>query len=207
MKNYCPKLFLILITIVSFSFVKPNPTSTKKINVVIDAGHGGYDSGATLDEVTEKLITEQISKKIKSLNKNQNIIIHLTRNGDEFLSLEKRASVIHSIQPDLVLSLHVNASPNKEKSGVEFYIGSTPKSNEKSNELAQKLNTKFAENNNFKTSEIKKASFYILKNTQAPAIIAELGYLTNDNDKKYLTDDIEQNKIAASILELISELE
>jgi N-acetylmuramoyl-L-alanine amidase len=52
--------------------------------------------------------------------------------------------------------------------------------------------------------EIKNAPYFIIKNAKVPAVIIELGYLSNDNDRKTLTDVKEQNKIAESILEFVS---
>ena len=119
MKN-TSKLVLALTVIVSFAFIKPKHSEPKKINIVIDAGHGGTDFGATSDAITEKKIVEQVTKKIKSLN--SNVVIHLTRNEDSFLSLNDRTAFINKLKPDLVLSLHVNTSLNNKTSGLEFYV-------------------------------------------------------------------------------------
>ena len=205
MKKSIP-LFLAFATIVSFAFVKPNSNEPKQINIVIDAGHGGSDSGATSSSSTEKQIVEQITNKIKFLNKNENISVHVTRIGDEFLSLSDRSVIINKIKPDLVLSLHVNKSSNVAKSGMEFYIANESIVAERSNEIAVELRNKFIQKNNLKASEIKKAPFYILKKSEVPAVLVELGYMSNLADREYLTNDLEQNKIATTIIEFISEL-
>lgn len=205
MKN-TTKLFLLLTAIISFAFANPNPSEVKQINVVIDASHGGYDTGATSKDASEKIIVAQITNKIKSLNKNKNIVLHFTRNSDAFLSLKERTDIINNIKPDLVLSLHVNSNKNKDKSGVELFVSKDSQSYEKSNEIANSLNEKLVKNHNFKVSEIKNAPFFILKKSNAPAIVLELGYLSNDGDKKYLTDENQQIKIAESILEFVSDL-
>ena len=205
MKKSIP-LFLAFATIVSFAFVKPNSKAPKQITVVIDAGHGGSDFGATSSSSTEKQIVEQITNKIKFLNKNENVSVHVTRIGDEFLSLSDRSVIINKIKPDLVLSLHVNKSSNVAKSGMEFYIANESIANEKSNKIANELRNKFIQNTNLKASEIKKAPFFILKKSEVPAVLVELGYMSNLTDREYLTNDLEQNKIAATIIEFISEL-
>jgi N-acetylmuramoyl-L-alanine amidase len=205
MKKSIP-LFLVFATIVSFAFVKPEIKAPKQINVVIDAGHGGSDFGATSSSSTEKQIVEQITNKIKFLNKNENVNVHVTRIGDQFLSLSDRSVIINKIKPDLVLSLHVNKSSNVAKSGMEFYIANESIANEKSNKIANELRNKFIQNTNLKASEIKKAPFFILKKSEVPAVLVELGYMSNLTDREYLTNDLEQNKIAATIIEFISEL-
>jgi N-acetylmuramoyl-L-alanine amidase len=199
-------LFLACATLVSFAFVKPISKKTPQINIVIDAGHGGTDFGATSSSGTEKLIVEQITNKIKFLNKNENVVIHLTRNEDKYLSLSDRAAIINTIKPDLVLSLHVNQSANVAKSGMEFYVANESVVSEKSVLIANALRTKFMQNNSVPSSEVKKAPFFILKKSTAPAIVVELGYLSNLSDRAYLMDDKEQDKIAATIISFVSEL-
>lgn len=199
------KLFMILIAFASFAFISPENSEAKQINVVIDAGHGGEDFGAIQDEITEKEIVEQVITKIQTFNKNKNIIIHFTRSTDKFIPLQDRTDFINTIKPDLVLSLHVNASPNSNKSGMEFYVSKESNSYEKSNLIAENFQTKFL-NSNYKVAEIKNADFYILKKSEVPAVIMELGYLTNESDKKNLANNNEQNEIAKKIIECISEL-
>lgn len=205
MKN-TTKLFLILTAIVSFAFVNPKLSEPKQINVVIDVAHGGYDFGATSNSINEKQIVEQIANKIKALNKNENVVIHFTRSSDVFVPLQERSNIANTIKPDLVLSLHVNSSKNQDKSGVEFFVYKDSKWYEESNNLAVKLSSEFAKNNSLTIGEIKNAPFYILKYATTPTVLVELGYLSNENDKKYLTDDKEQNKIAENILEFVSGL-
>ncbi|HLF53448.1 N-acetylmuramoyl-L-alanine amidase [Flavobacterium sp.] len=204
MKN-TTKLFLALTALISFAFVKPKFIEPKQINVVIDASHGGYDSGAKVGGFTEKQIVEQITHKIYALNKNKNVVIHLTRSSDTFVSLVERTNTINALKPDLVLSLHVNSNSNKNKSGMEMYVANENKSSEMSLAFAGKLYDKFI-NNNLKVNEIKNAKFYILKKSEVPAVLVELGYLSNESDSKYLTDEKEQNRLAETIIDFISEL-
>jgi N-acetylmuramoyl-L-alanine amidase len=201
------QLFLLLTAIISFAFVNPKPSELRQINVMIDAGHGGTDFGAVSNTITEKQIVEQIANKIKSLNKNKNVVIHFTRNSDELVTLQERTQIINTTNPDLVLSLHVNSNSNLKKSGVEFYVANKEVAvSEKSNDLAIKLSAEFSKNSTLTIGRIRNAPFYILKNATAPTVLLELGYLSNENDKKYLTNEKEQDKIAENILEFVSGL-
>ncbi len=199
------KLFLILIALTCFAFISPMKSDTKQINVVIDAGHGGTDFGAMKDGISEKQIVEQVISKIQTFNKNKNIIIHFTRSTDTFIPLHDRTDFINTIKPDLVLSLHVNASKNSSTSGMEFYVSKESSLYEKSNLIAENFQSKFL-SANFKVSEIKYANFHILKKSEVPAVIMELGYLTNEVDKTNLATNNGQNQIAKKIIECISEL-
>ncbi|MFV5695148.1 N-acetylmuramoyl-L-alanine amidase family protein [Flavobacterium sp. LB3P122] len=198
------KAFLFLIPIFSLTFISSKSLEPKKINIVIDASHGGNDYGVISNSITEKKIVEQVTNKIKSLN--SNVVIHLTRSDDTFLSYEERTDFINKIKPDLVLSLHVNSSLNNKTSGLEFYVAKETEFFEKSNEIATRLHDKFSKDTNLKIAGIKTGPFYILKRSDVPAVIVELGYLTNENDKKNLINDKEQSKIAKSISEFISEM-
>ncbi|WP_281322517.1 N-acetylmuramoyl-L-alanine amidase family protein [Flavobacterium aestivum] len=199
-------LFLAIIALISSAFIKPIVNESKPITVVIDAGHGGYDFGATSNDTYEKVIVSQIAEKVKSLNENKDITILFTRTSDEFITLDKRTNYINSVKPDLILSLHVNSSSDHQKSGVDFYVSNDSSFFEKSNEIANKLNQEFTKNTTLKVSDVKKAPYNILKKSDSPAVLIELGYLSNPNDKKYLTDDEEQNKIAKNIISFLSEL-
>ncbi|SHG34192.1 N-acetylmuramoyl-L-alanine amidase [Flavobacterium fluvii] len=200
------QLFLLLTAIISFAFVNPNHPKPKQINVVIDAAHGGHDFGAVSNSINEKQIVEQIANKIKSLNKDKNVVIHFTRSSDVFVPLKERTEIANAIKPDLVLSLHVNSNTNKDKSGVEFFVYKDSKLYKESNNFAVKLSAEMSKNNSFEMGEIKNASYSIIKNATVPAVLIELGYLSNEKDKKHLTNEKEQNKIAESILQFVSSI-
>lgn len=199
-------LFLALSAIFSFAFIKPYTHERKPITVIIDAGHGGSDLGASSNDVYEKVIVSQIAEKVQSSNENKNIIILFTRTTDELVALSNRTEYINAIKPDLVLSLHVNASPNHEKSGVEFFVSDKSPFYDKSNQIANQLNLAFAKNNSLKVSNTQIAPYHILQKSEAPTVIVELGYLTNAKDRKYLTDNTEQDAIAKNIISFLSEL-
>lgn len=197
-------ILVVLLAIVSFAFIKPN-AETKKITVVIDAGHGGNDHGAKVNDVTEKEIVQQITNKIKSQNNNQDIQIMLTRDTDATMTFDDRTKIINSLKPDLVISLHVNNQKNPTANGMEFYVSKNNIAYEKSNTHAQQLQQKF-QVMGMKSRGIKEASFMMLKKSEAPTVLVELGFLSNHSDRKYLTDDNGQNRIASTILEFISEI-
>ncbi len=199
------QILLIIAAIISFAFIN-NTTDSRKINVVIDAGHGGHDFGAKHNEHLEKDITAQISKRIAALNSNQNIVLHFTRSDDSAMDLAARTAFINEIKPDLVLSLHVTANPRPEARGVDLFTAVEGANAARSAELAKKLGSALETKNQLKIRGQKTAPFFILKNSKAPAITLELGFITNPEDFKYLTNEQEQEKIAKTILEFISEL-
>lgn len=186
----------------SFAFISKN----EKITVVIDAGHGGLDLGATINELSEKEIVSSIAQKIKNLNSNSNIEILLTRTEDQTMSLQERVDFVNGTKPDLVISLHANASKNKESNGLEVFVSDKSVEYIASNEFAQKFNTTISNKSKLKVRPVNKAGFFILRKTDVPAMLIELGYLSNEKDKNYLQNRDNQIEIAQNILNFVANL-
>lgn len=173
--------------------------NSEPLKVIIDAGHGGKDSGNS----NEKDVVLGISNVLASLS-NEKVQIIQTRSHDEFLSLKARAEFVNSKNPDLFLSLHCNASQNKLISGVEAYYDSESTHNKTTLTYAEILvEHQF---DYFSIRGVKTADFFLLKNTMVPSILLELGFLTNENDRKILMDKEQQAKIAMSIYEGLLEI-
>lgn len=202
MKNLF-KIALLLFTFAALSFIS---AEKETISVVIDAGHGGHDFGADHHEYLEKDLVNSISKKINELNSDKNIKIHFTREDDSFHGLQKRVDFINSIKPDLVISLHVNKNKNLSTNGFEVFVSDNSITYEKSNELAQKLISGFGKNSPLKNRGIKTAPLYLLKKSEAPALLLEMGYISNKKDREYITDENCQTEIAKTILTFVSNL-
>jgi N-acetylmuramoyl-L-alanine amidase len=194
--------------------IKNNKIDNNKVNfqskkpaqkvIVIDAGHGGKDPGAKIDEELESKIVESIAKKIKALNSSEDLKIILLREDDSFLSLSDRVNKINQINPDMLISLHLNASKNPNEKGVNAFISSQNGFYEKSLDKANKLIENIS-NNNLTKGGVKDANLYIIKNSKCPAILLEVGYLSNENDKAYITSESGKDEIAKNILKLLRE--
>ncbi|TXK73375.1 N-acetylmuramoyl-L-alanine amidase [Mesonia sp. HuA40] len=176
-------------------------TGVDKKTVVIDVAHGGQDNGSTIEGFQEKAIALNVANKIKALNRNSAVEIILTREADEFISLRDRAKHINKLQPDMVISLHVNQHTNTNKQGIEIYLSDENKERAKSADLASKLLYGFED----KKVAIKKAGFYLLKQVDYPIALVELGFLSNENDRQLLTSEKGQDELATRILNAISE--
>jgi N-acetylmuramoyl-L-alanine amidase len=174
-------------------------TNVDKKTIVIDVSHGGHDNGRSIHGFTEKDVALDIAKKIKELNKNSNIEIILTRDSDKSLTTNERVQQINDLKPDFVISLHANSNDNENESGKDIFISTKNKQKEKSGNLALNLFYSFNDRN----VEIKNADFYLLKNVEHPIALVELGYLTNENDRKILTSEVGQTELANEILSAI----
>ena len=113
--------------------------SKSKYVIVIDAGHGGKDPGATYFGVKEKNINLSVAKKLfKLLSEDSRFKVYLTRRGDYFVSLADRQLFTAKVEANLFISIHTNADPNTPTHrGVSFYILSNKGIKEKLRDLIE----------------------------------------------------------------------
>lgn len=90
-------------------------------HVIIDAGHGGQDQGATFKELKEAQLTLRMAEKLKNRLERENYKVTLTRETNNHLALKKRIQLATQAKADLFISLHMNASLNPEVEGFEIY--------------------------------------------------------------------------------------
>jgi len=177
------------------------------VTVVVDAGHGGNDAGTQSGSVYEKDISLAIARLVKKLNENQKINIVLSRNDDVLQPLSDKVKLAEEKKASLFLSLHVNSAPNSDVSGILARVGG------KSTTFDQK-NIRFASLLVDNLSQVYKTEkqisrpangVFVLDKNVCPAAMLELGYITNEADRKFITSHENQEKIAKKILESIEE--
>jgi N-acetylmuramoyl-L-alanine amidase len=174
-------------------------TPVKKKYIVVDAGHGGNDLGATYGDFSEKQIVLDIAEQIHEINEIQEKYeVFLTRTSDEFRTLTDRTNKINELSPVMVISLHVNTTPEKEtsKQGHEIYV----QVSEESKSIASKMTKKLGD-----CTITERNNLHILKETKAPAVLVELGYINNAKDREYLTSESGQKEIAQKFVEFFNE--
>lgn len=98
--------------------------------IVVDAGHGGKDPGATHRGIKEKVLVLEVAKKLASRLTEDGFNVIMTRTKDEFIPLKERTRIADETHADLFVSIHCNAAPNKKSMhGAETYFLSAAKSN------------------------------------------------------------------------------
>jgi N-acetylmuramoyl-L-alanine amidase len=172
----------------------------KQYVVVLDAGHGGTDPGAKSSTgITEAEMALAMAKRIVALNKNSNIRFELSRERDEFIRVNDRSTYAVEKKADLFVSIHMNASPNNQISGLEIFC---PQQSSlgflRSLHLAGVL--KLTLDSEFKSSAVKtrKDKIWILDHSTVPAVIVLPGYITNPKDFSHMQS--RQEEIASKIL-------
>ncbi len=188
---------LLALSVFSAAFLSFTPENKKLI--VIDAGHGGTDMGSNRNGIYEKNIVLTIGKEIQKFNTAQNKYeVILTRDHDTDSPLSDRTALINKLNPEMVISLHMNSSPHEEseRSGQEIFIQNT----EASRKLAEKISQKFNP-----CPIVGERNLHILRESKAPAVLVELGFMNNTKDRKYLTSEKGQKEIAQKFTEVFKE--
>lgn len=181
---------------------------------VLDAGHGGKDQGTSLNKVLEKDLTLQLTNRVAALiRKNKpGIKVVLTRTDDTFVSLEDRCKIASKARADLFLSIHINfAGQNLLLSGTEtFYASKKGAQNmvqashiernaENSQLLAWLLQNSYFNSGRPADRGARASNLYVLMHAEMPAVLTEVGFLSNRNDAAYMCSERGQKQIALDI--------
>lgn len=179
--------------------------------VLFDAGHGGIDSGAAKNGVKEKDINFKIiNTYVSDLFKDSDIKVYFTRKTDVKVDLYERAALASKIGADMFISLHLNSSSSSATNGTEVYYS---KENNQitslglnSYQLAKKLAGNLSAELNSKNRGVISSNFVVTKYNTVPAVLIELGYMTNKTELSKLTDEAYQKKAAETIYRTVVSL-
>jgi N-acetylmuramoyl-L-alanine amidase len=164
--------------------------------VVIDPGHGGNDYGAIRNNVNEKDINLDISKRVREILKKQGYSVYMTRENDIFVSLDDRVVFAQKRAPDIFVSIHVNSSVKPEITGIETHYY-----HQESYTLAQKVHASLASSIKSPNRGLFKSKFYVINHTTMPAILVEIGFISNDAERAALTSPARKEATAKAIAE------
>ena len=220
--------------------------------VVIDAGHGGHDPGATNGKTYEKNITLAVATRLGNLIKKSypDVKVIYTRSDDRFVELYRRAEIANKNNADLFISIHVNSAASSAARGHETFVMGQGKNSENF-EICQKENSvivleddytsnyqgfdpdnpesyiifsllqnshleqsldfatmvqKYADSGPIANNRgVKQANFIVLWKCTMPAVLIELGFISNSSDMRNLTDKSSQQRIAENIFKAFRE--
>lgn len=174
-------------------------STTGKRNVVIDAGHGGTDVGAIKNGAYEKHITLDVAKRVEKLLKAQGYGVLMTRSDDSYVSLQDRVAFSEAYAPDIFVSIHVNSSTSDTPNGIEthyYHPESIP--------LAQTVHSSLVSSINAHDRGTFKSKFYVINHTTAPAILVEMGFISNTSERIQLLTNDRKQATAKAIVEGIN---
>lgn len=172
------------------------PKCKGRRTVVLDAGHGGHDYGAIRAGINEKDINLDIAKRVQAILVSKNVSVALTRDNDEFISLPERTTFCASSSPDIFVSIHVNSSAKPEINGIETHYYQP-----QSLELANVVHTCVINNVSAKDRGIFKSKFYVINHTDVPAILVEIGFISNAEERAQLINETRKQQTAKAISE------
>lgn len=198
-------IFFLLITSISVISAKPLPLQDTII--MVDAGHGGRDSGTYYGNILEKDINLEIAKQLEKILTKQGAIVYMTRKRDIDLSsiydsakkrgdLYRRLLMIKEKNCDLYLSIHINWYSDSSLNGGEVLYNPINNDNKK---LATSIMNRFRKDLGSNRS-IKTTDLYMYRNTTTPGVLVECGYLSNPTERNNLQNKEYQQKISKAIV-------
>ncbi len=179
--------------------------------IVIDAGHGGLDQGATRGNYAEHDITLEIAKKLEAnLSQAGAAVIMLRENesdlaGDEFsgtirqhknADMKSRVTIANEAKANLYISIHVNAVPSSGWSGAQAFY--RPKS-EESKIIARSIQQELTGILGNTKRKAAPGAYYVLNNVDMPAVLIESGFISNPQEARLLANEEYQSKVAYAI--------
>jgi N-acetylmuramoyl-L-alanine amidase len=170
----------------------PNPPT-----VVIDPGHGGWEPGAGNGKFNEKDIVLDISLEIEKLLKEKNIDYYMIRTDDTYVSLEDRAKIANDKKSKLFISIHNNSFTDRAQSGIlTTYNPYSPIGEE----IAKIMQSRIKDLGMRDRDIMPRPNLYVLRHTEMPSLLLEIGFISNKKDLKLLTDTKFQQKCAQQIV-------
>jgi N-acetylmuramoyl-L-alanine amidase len=178
----------------------------KELLVVIDPGHGGKDPGARSGGISEKNLNLDIAKRLDALLKKEGIKTRMTRTKDTYVGLYERSEFANRLDADLFVSIHNNAGrsrysgtmtlyhPGSRQTGIE--ISSRELASIAQKEMVRRLGSR-------NIGIIQRPNLAVLRTTKMPAILAEIGYMSNSSELKKLKSPDYRQKSAEALKDAI----
>lgn len=183
--------------------------------VYLDAGHGGYDPGASYFGISEKSLTLAIQSRVKAKLEAEGYQVVTTRTSDTYVDLTDRSRAANASESDIIVSIHINASGSSAAQGIETYyyqpyaeypsrINATYHANptrlSMSDTLANAIQSSLINATGAQNQGVKRQTFAVLRETTAPAVLLELGFLSNPQEAARLNTSAYQETLANAIV-------
>lgn len=192
-------------------FVISDAASSKKICIVVDAGHGGLDPGKVgVNDALEKDINLDLALKLRELLEKKDIEVILTRDSDTGLysessnnkkveDMQNRCQIITDANPVFTVSLHQNSYTTADVKGAQvFYYGQSAEGKKLADIIQSSLIERVDPDNN--RAAKANESYYLLKKTPTPTVIVECGFLSNPEEAELLLTTEYQDKDRKSVV-------
>ena len=170
--------------------------------VVIDAGHGGKDSGEhPRGGLYEKEVALDTAERVRDLLDKEGIRTVMTRSSDVFVELDDRVAIANRYGPNAILvSIHYNASPSSAPRGVETFFWRSD-----SYGLATRVQRHLLGETDLPNHGVTRRVLRLTHNPRVPSILCECGYLTNGTDASLVATETFRQKVAQGIADGVLE--
>jgi N-acetylmuramoyl-L-alanine amidase len=179
---------------VSGTLVRDPNTVLKGKIIVLDPGHGGYDSGTRGITYLEKTLTLRTAAELKPLLESAGAKVLLTRSTDYYLSLSQRVNISNTNKAHAFISLHYNSYSTTSSGVMTFYYSSS-----KDAALSNSIQSYLAAATQLRNMGSKYGNYHVLRENRQPAALVELGFLSNPTEEKLVATSTYQKKAAKGI--------
>lgn len=183
----------------------------KRINLVIDAGHGGIDAGTIgVDGTKEKVINLGIAEKLYDFAMVSGVSSFLVRDGDYLVyrenddksrsDLYNRLDYINSVRNSLLISIHQNHFEDEREWGMQIWYSPNDSSSPILADKILNISKQNLQPENRRLNKPSDDSYYILYKAKVPSVMVECGFMSNTEENKKLKDENYQKELAYSIM-------
>lgn len=177
-----------------------NPNATLQgLTIVVDAGHGGHDSGAPGARSLEKNHALDIARRLKNNLESRGATVLMTRDGDYFISLQGRSDFANSRRADIFISCHLDSADNRSASGTSVYFTSA-----QSLSLANEVHQELLRATGLKSRGVHQRRLWVTRKTTMPSILTESAYMSNARDEALMMDPKWRERVARGMAQGIS---
>ena len=191
--------------------------------IVLDAGHGGKDQGASSGKTLEKNLNLLMARKVASILRKRGYVVIMTRNSDTALTLDQRCQIATDKKADLFLSIHCNSAQDPSIHGIEVFLANPPevpsfgttnigkKGAASPYQQTSALWAYFTQRALLKATDaddrgVKRKQFKVIIDSPAPSLLVELGLLSNKEECAKLLKADYQDKMAVALCDAIDKL-
>jgi N-acetylmuramoyl-L-alanine amidase len=193
------KLASFLLVIAACALTSISVFGASFSTVVIDAGHGGFDRGGIPSNIIpEKGVALDVARRLRAHLANAGFRTVMTRSSDTFVTLGRRVSIANAQRRAIFVSVHFNSARRAGANGIETFYGSA-----RSKDLARVIQRNAMKTTSGENRGVKRAKYYVLRNSRNPAVLIECGFLTNRQDARRASSSEYRDRLARQIAKAI----
>jgi len=163
--------------------------------VVIDAGHGGHDRGGIPGQrIAEKDMALDVSRRLEGYLRDAGVRTVMTRRTDVFVPLASRVAIANRQRDAVFVSIHFNSARREGAAGAETFYYSPG-----GLRLASTIQNELVRTVSIENRGVKRRGFYVLRNSQIPAVLVECGFLTNGAEARRIGQSRHRDRLAREI--------